>query len=210
MVQRFHLEPGLALGAIGQSIRGAAESVPPHPFDPAVGQRPGAGRIIMIVMIAPPRRYIAAAVTGAVGLLAAGLLWWGLPIGGDLGERFDAGQPITVNLEGGRHYMVWAGGETEPRCDVKGVEDAVLRGRGPQGAGPDRLARRGRSDVARQRAGPGQPGGRLPADLRHIGRARRFPVGIRGEGPGHHSRRGPVACRGRNLERRPHRAASRS
>ncbi len=78
----------------------------------------------MIVMMASPRRYIAAAVTGAVGLLAAGLLWWGLPIGGDLGERFDAGQPITVNLEGGRPYMVWAGGETEPRCDVVRVEDA--------------------------------------------------------------------------------------
>ena len=36
-----------------------------------------------------------------MGLLAAGLLWFGLPLGSTLGERFTGGEPVTVELDDG-------------------------------------------------------------------------------------------------------------
>jgi hypothetical protein len=64
------------------------------------------------------RGYTVAAVTAAAGLVAAGLLWFGLPVGGTLGQRFQAGQPMTVHLDDGRSYMIWTSDGAEPGCDV--------------------------------------------------------------------------------------------
>ncbi|MDG4826436.1 hypothetical protein O7635_31690 [Asanoa sp. WMMD1127] len=75
------------------------------------------------------RGYAAAIVVAAVGMLAGGLLWFGLPVGGDLGQRFDAGRPVTVHLDDARLAMIWTSdAAAQPRCDVERVD-----GTGPSG-----------------------------------------------------------------------------
>ena len=56
---------------------------------------------MMAAMKPSGRRIAVAAVIAAVGLLAAGLLWFGLPLGSTLGERFTGGEPVTVELDDG-------------------------------------------------------------------------------------------------------------
>jgi hypothetical protein len=73
---------------------------------------------MMSAMKPSGRRSTVAAITAAVGLLAAGLLWYGLPLGGELGQRFTGGQPVTVRLDDDRYYMIWTPDGTAPNCQV--------------------------------------------------------------------------------------------
>jgi hypothetical protein len=70
------------------------------------------------MMAAMKRRFAVAAFTAAVGLLVAGVLWFGLPLSGHLGQRFTGGQPVTVQLEEDRTYMLWTPDGTAPNCEL--------------------------------------------------------------------------------------------
>lgn len=58
----------------------------------------------------------------AVLAVAGFAVWFGLPFGGDLGQRFDAGAPTEVRLEANRPYMIWTTDATAPACEAVGVE----------------------------------------------------------------------------------------
>ncbi|MFF3865235.1 hypothetical protein [Micromonospora sp. NPDC001898] len=66
----------------------------------------------------PPRRiwYVVPALIAAGGVLAAAVMLFLIPFGGDLGQRITPGQPITVHMpEAGK--MVWVKGEQYfPAC----------------------------------------------------------------------------------------------
>jgi hypothetical protein len=93
--------------------------------DRSTGQRPAATHLMMAAMKPSGRRVAVAAVAAAVGLLAAGLLWFGLPLGGALGQRFTGGEPVTVQLDDGRFYMIWTPDGTEPHCQLLPADESA-------------------------------------------------------------------------------------
>jgi hypothetical protein len=95
------------------------------PITGVTGQRAAAEHHMMAAMKPSGRRFAVAAVTAAVGLLAAGLLWFGLPSGGTLGQRFTGGEPVTVQLDDGRLYMIWTPHGTEPHCQLLPAEEGA-------------------------------------------------------------------------------------
>jgi hypothetical protein len=115
----------------------------------------------------------------AVLVAAAATVWFGLPLGGALGQRFDAGAPIDVRLDANRVYMIWTIGSTTPACDLRPVAETgpadvefVVENDPGVDLGAAGRTWRGRTTGAR---GAGR---HVPVDLRPGRRDRRPTVGV--------------------------------